>query len=105
MLFLAEAAIHLAAAGILLQAGLRARPDWQARAGMLLLLGGIMFRFDTYMVAFNPGPNWSYFPAVPELLVTFGIIAAEAAVYVWAVKTFPILGGAVAPARNLGVTQ
>ena len=49
------------------------------------------------MVAFSPGPHWSYFPALPELLITFGIVAFEVVLYIVAVKTFPILSGA-APA-------
>jgi Ni/Fe-hydrogenase subunit HybB-like protein len=53
-----------------------------------------LFRINTYLVAFNPGDNWSYFPTLPELLITFGIIAAEVAIYIAVVKTFPILGGA-----------
>ena len=47
-----------------------------------------------------PASHWSYFPSVPELLITFGIIAAEVAIYIAAVKIFPILGGAPAPAKS-----
>ena len=64
------------------------------RGGMLLLLGGALYRFDAYLVAFDPGPGWSYFPSLPELFVTLGLIASEVAVYVALVKKFPILGGA-----------
>ena len=39
------------------------------------------------------------FGHVPELLITFGIVALEIALYVAAVKTFPILAGEPAPAR------
>jgi Ni/Fe-hydrogenase subunit HybB-like protein len=70
---------------------------WQVRAAILLFLAGALFRVNTYMVAFSPGPHWSYFPALPELLITFGIIAFEVVLYIVAVKTFPILSGA-APA-------
>ena len=55
---------------------------------------------DPYLVAFNPGEHYSYFPAIPELLVTFGFVAAELAIYLWAVKTFPILGGRTAAATR-----
>jgi Ni/Fe-hydrogenase subunit HybB-like protein len=64
------------------------------RGAMLMALGGALFRFDTYLVAFDPGPGWHYFPSVPEILVTVGLIAAEVAVYIALVKRFPILGGA-----------
>ena len=39
--------------------------------------------------------NWSYFPSVPELLITFGLVAARDRRSTSSiVKTFPILGGA-----------
>jgi Ni/Fe-hydrogenase subunit HybB-like protein len=101
MLFLAEVVLMLAGAAVLWSPARRARPMWQVRAAILFILGGALFRVNTYMVAFNPGPNYSYFPALPELLITFGLIASEIAVYIAAVKTFPILSGA-APAAARG---
>jgi Ni/Fe-hydrogenase subunit HybB-like protein len=65
----------------------------QFRAAMLLVLAGTVFRVNTYLVAFQPGRQWSYFPAVPELFITFGIVALEVALYIAAVKRFPILAG------------
>jgi Ni/Fe-hydrogenase subunit HybB-like protein len=63
------------------------------RAAMAMLGAGAVFRFDTYLVAFDPGPQWSYFPSVPEMLITAGLLAAEVIGYVAVVKTFPILAG------------
>ena len=97
MLFLGESVLILAGVAILFSAERRARSEWQVRAGILMLAGCALFRVNTYMVAFTPGPNYSYFPAVPELLITFGIMAFEVLLYIIAVKRFPILGGA-APA-------
>lgn len=71
----------------------RARMDFQFRAALFFMLAGGLYRFDTYLVAFNPGDNWSYFPAVPELLITVGFVALEVAIYVALVKRFPILAG------------
>lgn len=71
------------------------------RGAMFLAVAGALYRFDTYLVAFQPGQNWSYFPTVPEMLVTVAIIAGEIALYVALVKRFPILSGraAAAPAH------
>ena len=63
------------------------------RAAMLLVLAGTMYRFDTYLVAFMPGENFSYFPTVPEMFVTIGIVAIEIMLYVALVTIFPILAG------------
>jgi Ni/Fe-hydrogenase subunit HybB-like protein len=57
------------------------------------MLAGAVYRFDAYLTAYNPGPNWSYFPNLPELLITFGVIALEIALYIYIVKKFPILAG------------
>jgi Ni/Fe-hydrogenase subunit HybB-like protein len=73
------------------------------RASILLILGGALYRFDTYLVAFQPGAHWSYFPNVPELLVTIALVTFEIMAYVAIVRYFPILGGMAsrptAPAR------
>jgi Ni/Fe-hydrogenase subunit HybB-like protein len=63
------------------------------RGAMLLVLSGALYRFDTYLVGFLPGENFGYFPTIPEILVTVGIVAAEVALYVVVVKNFPILAG------------
>lgn len=100
--FLVEVLLHVAGAVILLAPTLRARATWQVRAAILLVLAGAVFRINTYLVGFQPGSQYTYFPAVPELLITFGIIALEVAIYIAVVKRFPILSGApaAAPARS-----
>lgn len=61
------------------------------RGAMVIALAGALYRFDTYLVAFQPGPGWHYFPSVPEMFISFGLIALELAIYVAVVKYFPIL--------------
>ncbi len=53
-----------------------------------LLLAGILYRFDTYIIGFNPGDNWTYFPAAPEILITLGILSVELIAYLIFVKRF-----------------
>jgi Ni/Fe-hydrogenase subunit HybB-like protein len=93
LFFLAE--IALVALPLLMLASRARRNDPRSlfQAALLLMLGGGLYRFDTYLVAFNPGDHWSYFPAVPELLFTLGIVAFEIAAYIFVVKKFPILRG------------
>jgi Ni/Fe-hydrogenase subunit HybB-like protein len=91
--FLAEVGLLVAGGLMLLSAERRAQATCQVRAAILLLTGGILHRINVYLVAFRPGSHFSYFPAVPELLITFGIIAAEVAIYIAVVKTLPILHG------------
>ena len=63
------------------------------RASVLIMLAGGLYRFDTYLTAYNPGEGWSYFPTTLELLITLGVIAFEVFLYVLIVKRYPILGG------------
>ena len=83
-----------AAAGLLLTTDARRRDLGNAfRAAMLLILAGALYRFDTFLVAFQPGAHWAYFPNVAEILVTTGLVAGEVAAYIVLIRLFPILRG------------
>jgi Ni/Fe-hydrogenase subunit HybB-like protein len=68
----------------------------QLQGSFLALAGAGMYRIDTYLVAFDPGSNWHYFPSLGEIAVTVGILAVETLVYLWAIRRFPILAGVAA---------
>jgi Ni/Fe-hydrogenase subunit HybB-like protein len=63
------------------------------RSSILIMLAGALYRFNSYIVAFNPGENWSYFPTTLELLITLGVVAFEVFLYIVIVKRYPILSG------------
>jgi len=63
------------------------------RAATLVAIAGGLYRFDTFLVAFNPGPGWHYWPSSTEQLITIGLVAGELAVYGAVVKYFPIFRG------------
>lgn len=60
-------------------------------AAVSMLFAGALWRFNAYLITFNPGPGYSYFPSVPEILVTVGIVAFEVMAYIVMVKKFPVL--------------
>jgi len=62
-------------------------------ASILLMLAGAMYRFDTYITAYNPGPGKTYFPSLLEIYITVGVIALEITLYYVIVKRYPIIGG------------
>ena len=81
-------------AGVMLATDRRRRdPGNLFRAAMLLVLAGALYRFDVFLVAFQPGPNWSYFPSLTEILITSGLVAGEIAGYIVLIKLFPIMAG------------
>src|SRR5262249_35113978 len=87
---LIEVALFIAAIVLLPNDAPRRRLGALFRAARLLMLAGSVYRFDTYLVAFRPGAQWSYFPSVTEMLITFGLVSGEILVYIVIVKLFPI---------------
>ncbi len=59
-----------------------------------MLLAGTVYRFDAFMISFNPGDNWSYFPSFAETVITLGMISFELMAYLYIVKKFPVLPAA-----------
>ena len=88
---LVEFGLFMWAGFILLSDARRRRLGELFRAAMLLMLAGSIYRFDTYLLAFNPGAHWSYFPSVGEILVTTGLVAGEIMLYIAIIRVFPIL--------------
>lgn len=90
-MFLLEMALFVGAAILLLSRKRRYNPGVELISAILIMLGGSLYRFDTFLVGFQPGPGWSYFPTIPEMAVTIGFVAFEVMAYLFIVKTFPIL--------------
>jgi len=60
--------------------------------GLALLAFGSLYRLNAYLIAYTPAvPGYSYFPSVPEILVTVGIISFEILLYLTFIKVFPVL--------------
>ncbi|MEJ2543150.1 MAG: Ni/Fe-hydrogenase cytochrome b subunit [Calditrichaceae bacterium] len=57
----------------------------------VIVLAGSLYRFDTFIVVFNPGHGYHYFPAFQELMITIGIIAMEIMAYLIFIKRLPVL--------------
>ncbi len=79
---------------LLAPAARRRDPGNLFRAAMSMMLAGAVYRFNTYLVAYRPFDDVHYFPSVPELLITLGLVSLEIVGYVAIVKLFPIIGGA-----------
>jgi Ni/Fe-hydrogenase subunit HybB-like protein len=88
-----EIAVALAPAAMLATRAQRGDLGQLFRAAIVLMFAGAIYRFDTYLVAFTPGSHWAYFPSVPEMGITVGLVAFEVLAYVAIVKMFPILSG------------
>ena len=60
-------------------------------AAIALVLAGAVYRFNAFLVGFDPGVGWHYWPSASELLITIGIVAAEIMAYLAFVKWLPVL--------------
>ena len=96
LLFLFETALILIPAMVLRSRVARETPRTLLNLATLVCLGALLFRFIPTTIAFHPAAASTYFPAVPELLMTIGYIALGVAAFGIAVKYFAILPGDLA---------
>jgi Ni/Fe-hydrogenase subunit HybB-like protein len=59
-----------------------------------MLFAGAAYRFDAFLITYNPGPGYTYFPSAPEIMITLGVISLEIMLYLFFVKKLPVLHGA-----------
>ncbi|MFK5986583.1 MAG: Ni/Fe-hydrogenase cytochrome b subunit [Pseudomonadota bacterium] len=91
VMFLLEMVLFIIPLYILISPKNRNRGSQLLIAAVCMLFAGTLYRFDAFLLTFNPGPGYSYFPSAPEIMVTLGIIALELMAYLILVKTLPVL--------------
>jgi Ni/Fe-hydrogenase subunit HybB-like protein len=91
LLLLIEVAFTIGPALWLIAAAPSITPRRLFTAACTVLVGGGLYRLDTALVGFMPGPQYHYFPSVAEILVSAGFTSAAVLAYVLIVKYFPIL--------------
>ena len=95
LLFLSETTLILIPAIALRSKIVRQTPRKLLNMAVLACLGGLLFRFIPTTIAYMPARKASYFPALPELLMSVGYIALGIAAFGLAVKYFAILPGEI----------
>jgi len=90
-MFWVETALFLIPAVILMRPACRRDTRQLFVAAVCLLVSGSLYRVDAMLVAFNPGDHFSYFPSIPEMLVTIGVVSFEILAYIVLVKWLPVL--------------
>ena len=89
--FWVEFLAGIAAIASLLPEANRASPRYVLLGATAMLLNGIMYRLNCYLVGYDPGQGWHYFPSTGEILVTLGIFSLEVILYLAFVKYLPVL--------------
>ena len=91
LMFLIETAMFIYPLFILISPARRANGKKLFYAALCMMMAGALYRFDAFLITFNPGTGYSYFPALPEILITIGMVAIEVMAYLFIVTRFPIL--------------
>jgi len=60
-------------------------------AGILLMLGGALLRLNGFLIGYETGDGFTYFPTLAEVLVTAGMFAIEVLGYIIITRRFPVL--------------
>lgn len=91
LLFLIETGLFIVPLMVLLSPTNRNDGGKLLIAAVCMLAAGSLYRFNAFLFTFNPGPGYSYFPSVPEIMVTLGVISFEIMAFMVLVKTLPVL--------------
>ena len=91
VLFLVETAVIAAPALLMRSPRLRAGPRALYASALLACLGGLAYRFIPTTLAYAPGKGSTYFPSVPELVITLGLVATVVGAFSLVVKRFAVL--------------
>jgi Ni/Fe-hydrogenase subunit HybB-like protein len=90
-MFILENLLYLAALLLMVSPTFRSRAQWLLVGSAAMLLAGSLYRFNAFLIGYSAGPGWRYFPALPEIFITLGIIAVELMAYLYIVKKYPVL--------------
>ena len=97
LMFWIEMAMFIIPLVILAQPKARKNPAKLFIAACCLMLAGFLLRINSYLVGYETGPGWHYFPSVPEMMISIGVIALEILGYIVLVRYLPILPGTTEP--------
>lgn len=59
-------------------------------AAATMLVGGALYRCNVYLIGFNPGSAWHYFPSFAEVMISVGMVSLELLCYQLLIKTVPL---------------
>jgi len=90
-MFLLDMALFIIPLAILSSEKFRADPQVLFVAAVSMLLAGMMYRFNAFLIGYNPPAGYTYFPSVTEILVSVGMVCIHVMAFLFFVKKFPVL--------------
>lgn len=91
LMFWVEMLFFALPAWILAKPSNRRRPDKLFLSAVFMMTATFLLRINSFLVGYETGEGWQYFPSVSEILVTIGIIAIEVLGYIVLVRMLPVL--------------
>lgn len=55
-----------------------------------IVLAAAIYRLNTYVIGFDPGNGWHYFPSTGEIFISLGIVSLEIMAFLYFIKRLPI---------------
>ena len=89
-MFLLENLLLLVPMGILFVPANRKKAPVVFFCAVSIVLAAALYRLNTYIIGFDPGNGWHYFPAAGEIFVSLGIVSMEIMAFLWFIKRLPI---------------
>lgn len=93
-LFLLDMALFIIPLIVLSSEKFRSDPQILFVAALSMLLAGMLYRFNAFLVGFIPPGGYNYFPSVTEILVSVGMVSIHVMAFLFFVKKFPVLSPA-----------
>ncbi len=91
LMFWLEMACYVAPLVLIGAESNRRNPAKLFLSGVLLMLGGSLMRLSGFLIGYQTGDGFSYFPTLAEVLVTAGMFAIEVLGYIIITRRFPVL--------------
>jgi len=89
-MFLLENLLLLVPMGILFVPANRRKAPLLFLSAVSVVLAATVYRLNCYIIGFNPGDGWRYFPAFGEIFISMGIVAIEIMAFLWFIKRLPV---------------
>jgi len=58
---------------------------------VFMMLGGLLYRLNTYIIGYDSVPGQTYFPSFGELMISVGMFALQFILFITIIKIFPVM--------------
>jgi Ni/Fe-hydrogenase subunit HybB-like protein len=89
-MFLLENILLVVPMAVLFAPANRENPPGMFFCAVSIVLAGAIYRLNTYVIGFNPGNGWRYFPSTGEIFISLGIVSLEIMAILFFIKRLPI---------------